>query len=129
MFVNDEVGLVVVPRFGVALGTAPDSALEPEETEGDREAAGLGRDVTAVAVLMGVAAQPAVGLMRAEVPAGVDEPAGVGVRVELFEDQFVDAAEVEASDLGVFGDILGDVAGDLVEVDFAAGRVDVLMSS
>jgi HAD superfamily hydrolase (TIGR01509 family) len=44
----------------------------------------------------------------------------VGVQVEVFGDQVINAAQVQACDLGAFGDVLGDVAGDLTEVDLAA---------
>jgi hypothetical protein len=43
-----------------------------------------------------------------------------------FEVDFIDAADVEPGDLGGFGDVLGEVAGDAAEVDLAAGGVDVL---
>ena len=47
----------------------------------------------------------------------MNEAAGVGVGVEVFDDVVVDPAQVEAGDLGAFGDVLRDVAGDAGEAD------------
>ena len=105
---------------GVVVAAVGDAGLA-EGGEGDGVAAGFGEEVAAEAEHVRPAAQGAVGgfaahpaLGVADVPAGVDEPFGVGsgrVRVQA-EGVGGDAGGGVAGGLGAFGGVLGEVAGD-----------------
>ncbi len=85
-----------------------------EGSEGGGVAAGLGGEVAPEAEHVSPVPQPAVRVVRVQVPAGFDQAPGVRGEVgELVEfGEFPDTAVYRAGRLGGFGGVLGDVGGD-----------------
>ena len=112
---SSVVGGVDGSVFGSGVvGASVDDAGLAEVAEGDGVAAGFGEEVAAEAEHVGPAAQAGVVGVAADLPAGVDEPFGVGAgRVGVQVDRVGgQAGGGVAGSLGAFGGVLGQVAGD-----------------